>query len=133
MIWIVLGMLLAVVLAAFVLATVAVPAHRAGRPMFTPRGAKLFRVGGPAIRPARSKPEETEKAAVAVGAEERTSSTAKAAPQAAKSTAGEAPAKNGAVKIPTKTGTPRTSTATTSATQTGAAKTSAGKAGTDKP
>lgn len=126
MIWLVLGMLLAVGLATFVLATVAVPAHRAGRPMFTPRGAKLFRVGGPAIRPTRSKPTETEKAAVAVGAEEHTASTAKTAPKAAqptgaKSTAG-APAKNGAVRIPTKPG----------AAKTGTARTNPGKAGTDK-
>lgn len=44
--WVVLGMILAVALAAFVLGVVALPARRAGRAVFTQRGERLFRVSG---------------------------------------------------------------------------------------
>lgn len=57
MFWIVLGMTLTVVLAAFVVGIVALPARRAGRPVLTTRGEKLFRVGHapPAPRAATAK------------------------------------------------------------------------------
>lgn len=45
MFWLVLGMTLTVALAAFVVAIVAVPARRAGRPLLTARGEKIFHVG----------------------------------------------------------------------------------------
>lgn len=44
MFWLVLGMTLAVALALFVVGIVALPARRAGRSMFTPRGERLFRL-----------------------------------------------------------------------------------------
>ena len=53
MLWIVLSMLLAVALAAFVMGIVAIPARRAGRSVLTERGERLFRVG--AQRPAAAK------------------------------------------------------------------------------
>lgn len=47
MFWLVLGMTIAVALAAFVVGIVALPARRAGRPMFTERGERVFRVSRP--------------------------------------------------------------------------------------
>lgn len=44
MFWLVLGMTLAVALAAFVVGIVALPARRAGRPLFTERGERVFRI-----------------------------------------------------------------------------------------
>lgn len=44
MFWLILAMLLAVALAVFVLGLVALPARRAGRAVFTPRGERVFRV-----------------------------------------------------------------------------------------
>lgn len=44
MFWLVLGMTLAVALAAFVVGIVALPARRAGRPTFTERGERVFRL-----------------------------------------------------------------------------------------
>lgn len=45
MFWLVLGMMLAVALAGFVVGIVALPARRAGRPILTPRGERLLKLG----------------------------------------------------------------------------------------
>lgn len=61
MFWLVLGMTLAVALAAFVLGIVALPARRAGRPTFTERGERVFRLSDSDTQaPRRPKPGEGE-------------------------------------------------------------------------